>query len=155
MTDEREYGELKPDSLNLIKCDRIVGPIVEFGRSWRFMSRNRLGVLDVASIFQVRRYPGRSKSMATNSARKSAVLGPPLDHPKYVVTSHLATGQCPCPATRRPKKWRSALGISALDVCVQILLGLVVRGHFMKLSTLSLGASNKATNRRFKQGHFC
>jgi hypothetical protein len=55
---------LDSDPLNFVQCDFIARPVVQLRRAWRFMSRDRLGLLNRAAIFKVRRDASCPKSVA-------------------------------------------------------------------------------------------
>ena len=58
--------ELDPYPLNLVQSDFVASSIIELGRPWALMRRNRLRILDGTTVFKESSNTGRTKGMAAD-----------------------------------------------------------------------------------------
>src|SRR5215472_4556445 len=75
-------------SFDFIQRDLILGAIVLLGGTGRLMRGDLLGVLQGATILQIRGNSGRAKSMTAGGVGQCSSLGPPLDHVEHVAARH-------------------------------------------------------------------
>jgi hypothetical protein len=76
--------QLNPYALNLIGGKALTSAIVELGAARRFVVCDGLGMLQSATIFEIRDDTSRAKSMAARGVGQSSGRCSPLDHVEHV-----------------------------------------------------------------------
>src|SRR6266481_1584083 len=83
---------LKPDALNLVLGEPLLGAVVELGRTRALMRRHFLRVLERAAVGEIGGNPGGAKRVATDFRRDPGRLGAAADHAPGVGLVHGAVG---------------------------------------------------------------
>ena len=75
---------LDPDAADLIGRHFFAGAVVQFSGTGRFMVGNGLRVFQRAAVFEIGRYAGGSKRVATGGVGQGGDRRSPLDHMQHV-----------------------------------------------------------------------
>src|SRR5215469_639585 len=88
-----ESDALEFYAFDFVQRDLILGAIIELGGTGRLMRGDLLGVLQGATILQIRGNSSGAKSMTTSGVGQGGPLGPPLDHVEHVAARHGISGE--------------------------------------------------------------
>ena len=74
------------DALDLVEGDLTTRPVIQLLSSRRFVCRDRLGVLDGASVLQICSDARRAECVAARGGGEPGWERPPLHHPEHIKT---------------------------------------------------------------------